>query len=161
MTIPAVVFDELDSTKTEKSCRAHLNEINKSAHLSNDVYGNGKGRTLLQDLAHCRKKIANLEDQLNAFVIRAGDGHLTEGTIATRRRYLHNFGSKILRRKRNPRRSVISRGNEAAHEGNIGLDIAVFQDQNPSPSGEDLLLFEKLYGISYDEAKELTSQCIS
>lgn len=80
--------------------------------------GNGKGRTLLQDLDYMRKqmvemkeesrnKIADMEIQLNSRILRAGDGQLTKATTATRCRYLHNFGSKILRRT--PRSSVIGR----------------------------------------------------
>jgi hypothetical protein len=46
-----------------------------------------------------QKKIDDMEKeiaQLNARMLRAGDGQITEATIATRRRYLRNFGSKIF-----------------------------------------------------------------
>jgi hypothetical protein len=73
-----------------------------------------------------------------------------------RYRYLYNFGIKILGKSLNT--TMIRRGSKAAHEGNIGLDVVVFQEQNPPD--EVLMLFKELYGLEYSEAKWLTGQCI-
>jgi hypothetical protein len=58
MVTSAVIFDELDSTETEESCRNRLNDINNnSTRLLGNCYGNTGGRTLLQRMNDIEKEI--------------------------------------------------------------------------------------------------------
>jgi hypothetical protein len=157
----------------ENTCQARLNEINnneETSYLFDDVYGNDEGRTILERLANMEKKIESLEQgnkslrqksesyeaELGILRLRTGDGRLTETTVEMRYRYLYNFGIKILGKSLNT--TMIRRGNKATHEGNIELDVVVFQEQNPPD--EVLMLFKELYGLEYSEARWLTGQCI-
>jgi len=100
-----------------------------------------------------KKKTQSLKTQLGAMSLSTGDGQVEAATIAVRNRFFYNFANKILNWA--PNRTMIHGGNEVAHEGNIGLDLAIFQKRLPDDPNL-LLIFKELYGLTYEQASRIT-----
>jgi len=117
-----------------------------------------ESQTQKKEIRSLWEEIRWLKTQLGAMSLDIRDGQIEAETIAMRNRFFYNFANKILGWTLD--KAMTQGGNKVAYEGNIGLDLALLQKRPPDDQNL-LLIFEKLYGLNYDQALQITGQCIS